>query len=135
MLSCITLARHVDNHSLSYAGRDGDLHNLFTFLYTGAAAVLTLVLYHLTFTVTCGADTLLLHHAEDALCCVGDDTLTMTGGTCLLTAASLSTRAVAMRTRNILAHLELLGDSFVDLLKGESDLQSQVTAAMLLWTA
>ena len=91
MLASISFARHVDNHSLCHTGRDVDLNDFFTFLNTCTATVLTLVLDHLSLTVTCRTDTLLLHHTEDALGGVGDDTLTMTGRTGLLTAACLST--------------------------------------------
>ena len=96
--------------------------------------MLTLVLDHLTFSVTGGTDTLLLHHAEDALCGVGDDTATMAGGTLLLAAAGFCARTAAMRADDILAHLEFLGDALVDLLQRQFHFQTQVAATMLLRT-
>ena len=91
MLTGISLAGHIDNHSLGHTGGYVDLDDLFAFLNTGTTTVLTLILDYLTLTITGGADTLLLHHTEDALGGVGDDTLSMTSRTSLLAAACLST--------------------------------------------
>ena len=74
VLASITLAWYVDHHSLGYTCRDVDLHHFLTFLDTCTATVLTLVLDDLALAVTGGTYALLLHHAEDALCGVGDDT-------------------------------------------------------------
>ena len=135
MLAGVSLARHVDNHSFSHSGGDVDLNDLFTFFYTGAATVLTLVFDHLSLTITCRTDALLLHHTEDALGGMRDDTLTMTRRTSLLATASLGTRTAAMRTGDILTYLEFLRDTLVDLFQCELHFQSQVTATVLLRTA
>ena len=74
MASGVTLARDVDNHAFCHASRDFDFHDLFAFLDARAAAVLTLVLNDSAFAAAGRTDALRLHHAEDALCSMGDDT-------------------------------------------------------------
>ena len=93
-----------------------------------------LVLDDLTFTAADGADALLLHHAEDTLGGVGDVSLSVTGGTLLLAAASLGTAAVTMFAGDILAHFEFLRHTGVDFLQRQFHFQAQITAAMLLGT-
>lgn len=106
--SGVALSRNVNHHTLSHTGRDVDLNNLLTFHNTRAMARLTLVLYHAARAVAGGTNTLCLHHAEDALSGVRDNSAAMTCGTCLAAAASLGATAVTSRARNVLAHLELL---------------------------
>ena len=97
--------------------------------------MLTLVLDDGTFAAAGGTDALCLHHAEDALGGVGDDAAAVTGRTLLVGAACLGAAAVAMRTSDVLAHLELLGDAMGYLLQRQLDLQTEVAAAMNLRTA
>ena len=134
MMSCVTFARYVDYHTFCHTSRDVDFHNLLAFGDASAATFVTFVLDNLTFAMTGGTYALRLHHAEDALCGVGDNTRAVTRRTTLATATILGTCAVTMAAGNILAHLELLGDTRVNLLQGEAHLQSQVTASVLLWT-
>ena len=56
----------------------------------------------------------------------------MTGGALLLLTASLGTSTATMWTRDILANLELLGNTSINLLECKFHLQAQVAAAMLL---
>lgn len=135
VLACISLAGYVHHHTLSHTCGDIDFDDLLAFLDTGATTVLALVLDHLALTVAGGADALLLHHAEDALRGVGDDTLSVTGGTGLLAAAGLGSRAAAVGAGDILAHLKLLCNAFVDLFQRKLHLQAEVAAAMLLRAA
>ena len=109
-------ARHVYNHTLGYASRDVDFNHFFTLLNAGATAVLTLIFYHHAFAAAGRAYALLLHHTEDALGGMSNDTLSVTGGTGLLAATSLGTRAVTVGASDVLAYLELLGDTLVDFL-------------------
>ena len=96
--------------------------------------MLTFILDYLTFTTAYRTNALLLHHAEDALCGVGDDARSVTGLTSLLAAAFLGTRTAALRTGDILAYLELLSDAGIDFFQCQLYLQTKVTAAMLLRT-
>ena len=89
MLASVTLARHVDHHTFGYTSGDADLNNLFAFLYTSATTLLTLVLDNLTFAAADRTNALLLHHTEDTLGGVGNDTASMTGRTSLLATSSL----------------------------------------------
>ena len=74
MTSGISLARYVDNHSLCNTCRNRYLDNFLTLDNTRTATLVALVLDNGTFTTTGGTNALRLHHAEDALCGVGDNT-------------------------------------------------------------
>ena len=78
--------------------------------------MLTLILDDMTTTITSGAGGLSLHHTEDALCGMSNDARTMTGRTNLINASGFCTRTVTFRTYDVLAHLELLGNTFGDFL-------------------
>ena len=134
MMSSITLAGHIDHHTLGHASGNIDFYDLFTLGHTRATTFMTLVLNDLTFTVTGGAYALSLHHSEDALCGVGDDARSVTSRTCLSTAAVLGASAVTVGASDVLAHLELLGDARIDFLQGEAYLQTQVAASVHLGT-
>ena len=94
--------------------------------------MLTFVLDDRSFATAGRADTLGLHHAEDALCGMGDDARSVTGRTLFAGAASLGTSAVTVRASDVLAYLKLLGDAVCYLLQRQTDFQSQVTAAVFL---
>ena len=96
VLSCISLAGHVDDHAFSHAGRNLYLYDFFSLLNTRAATMLTLVLDDGTLAAAGRTDALCLHHAEDALCGMGDDARTVTRRTLVAGAASLSTRSVTV---------------------------------------
>ena len=87
----ITLAWHIDNHTFGYTSGDTDLNHFLALFHTRTATLMTFVLDHLTFTAADRTDALLLHHAENALGGVGDDTRSVTGLTSLFAAAVFCT--------------------------------------------
>ena len=115
--SCVTFAGNVDNHPLSYTGRNLDFHDFLAFDNTRPATFVTFVLDDGTLTATGGANALGLHHSEDALGGMGDDTRTMTRRTLFVSATHFGTCAVTMRAGDVLAYLEFLGNAMGNLLQ------------------
>ena len=116
--SGVTLARDIDDHTLGYACRNVDFDDLFAFDDAFPMAVAALVLDNGPLAAADMADSLGLHHAEDALLSADFHARPMTVRAGLATAAGLCSRAVAVVAGNILAHLELLGDTCRYLLQG-----------------
>ena len=71
--SSITLSRHVYHHAFSHSSRNINLNHFLAFLYSGAVALVTLVLHYPALAVTGRTHALSLHHAEYALCGMRDD--------------------------------------------------------------
>ena len=135
MSACIALARHVDYHAFGHSCRYIDFNNLFAFYNSAAATHTALVLYYRAFSAASGAYTLCLHHAEEALRCVGYNSAAVACRASLLCAVAFRTATMAMTTRNILLNLELLGYSCGYFLQREPYFQAQVGTTVLCRTA
>ena len=131
----VTLAWYVDYHTFGHASGYFDLNDFLALDHTFAAALMAFVLDDCAFTATGGTYALSLHHAEDTLRGVGDDTRAVTRWALLVDRTLLGTCALAVAAYNVLANLELLGDTLVDFLQSQPHLQAQVAALVLLCMA
>ena len=117
MLASVTLARNVDNHTLGNTSRNLDFDNFLAFFNTSASTMLTLILDDGTLTTTSRTNTLSLHHSEDTLRGMGDDTGTMARRTLIVGAAGFCSATVTMRAGNVLTNLKLFGNTMCNLLQ------------------
>ncbi len=130
MLTGISLARNVYDHSFCDACRDVYFYDFLALDNTVAVAVGAFVLDDCSLSPADVAGCLCLHHAEDTLLGANLHTAAMTIRTGLCTTATLGTRSVAVGAGNVLADLELLGNSCSYFLKRQTHFQAQIRATV-----
>ena len=129
VLAGITLAVDGQLHAFSYTCRNLHFYHFFAVGDTFARAMLTLFLDDLTFTITVRADSLSLHHAENALLCAGYTTGTVAIRTSFCTRVAFCTTTVTMFTSDIFLQLEFLFNTGCNVLQVHFYLYAKVRTA------
>ncbi len=123
----IALSLHSQLHTILNTSWNINGNNLIAFNDSITMAIVTLIFDNTTFASTMRTGTLGLHHSKNSPLCFGDNTSTIALGTDLCLTV-FSTTTTASLTGNKFTDLDFLLTATVNLLKGEFNLDTEITA-------